>query len=350
MNLLKINALYIVILCLILIIIFISLNNILKDFTVENYTGLSTNSLISEMKNNGYIIDEQEKTVKYCKNNNDCIIKSYKKHFNDTEAIKLAKDKFKTSSLLIKNDIPVPKFAKIDSNDNIKNIIDVMNKTEIYFPIVLKPINGTFGIDVITNIDNEKELNESINTLKKKYKELMLEEQISGDCYRIFVFNNKVIDIIKREKPYVSGDGIHSVNELIEQRNKEQEKMGLFQTKNVSNLFIMKQGYTLDTILDDNVKVYISNVINMHNGARISRISLNTIPQKNIDMFINTNKYLNILCSGLDYLSDDISIDYDKNNGKILEVNGTPDTEIHTKINYNKDEDGFFKRVVNNIF
>ena len=350
MNLLKINALYIVILCLILIIIFISLNNILKDFTVENYTGLSTNSLISEMKNNGYIIDEQEKTVKYCKNNNDCIIKSYKKHFNDTEAIKLAKDKFKTSSLLIKNDIPVPKFAKIDSNDNIKNIIDVMNKTEIYFPIVLKPINGTFGIDVITNIDNEKELNESINTLKKKYKELMLEEQISGDCYRIFVFNNKVIDIIKREKPYVSGDGIHSVNELIEQRNKEQEKMGLFQTKNVSDLFIMKQGYTLDTILDDNVKVYISNVINMHNGARISRISLNTIPQKNIDMFINTNKYLNILCSGLDYLSDDISIDYDKNNGKILEVNGTPDTEIHTKINYNKDEDGFFKRVVNNIF
>ena len=39
-----------------------------------------------------------------------------------------------------------------------------------------------------------------------------------------------------------------------------------------------------------------------------------------------------------------------KNNSKILEVNGTPDTEIHTKINYNKDEEGFFKKVVNNIF
>jgi cyanophycin synthetase len=225
-----------------------------------------------------------------------------------------------------------------------------MNNTEIYFPIVLKPINGTFGIDVITNIDNEKELNESINSLKEKYKELMLEEQISGDCYRIFVFNNKVIDIIKREKPYVIGNGIHTVKELIEERNKEQEKMQLFQTKNVSNLFIIKQGYTLDTILEDKVKVYISNVINMHNGARISRIPLDTIPQKNIDMFINTNKYLNILCSGLDYLSEDITIEYDKNNGKILEVNGTPDTEIHTKINYNKDEDGFFKKVVNNIF
>ena len=351
MNLLKINALYIIILILTLLIIFISLNNILKNFTVEKYTGLSTSSLITEMKNNGYIIDEENKTVKYCKSNdNDCITKSYKKHFNEIDSIKLVKDKFKTSSILIKNGIPVPKFAKIDSHDNVKNILDIMNKNKIYFPIVLKPINGTFGIDVITNIDNEEELNESINILKQKYKELMLEEQISGDCYRIFVFNNKVIDVIKREKQYVIGDGIHSVNELIEERNKEQEKMGLFQTKNVSNLFIMKQGYTLDTILEDKVKVYISNVINMHNGSRISRISLDTIPKKNMDMFINTNKYLNILCSGLDYLSDDITVAYDKNDSKILEVNGTPDTEIHTKINYNKDDDDFFKKVVNNIF
>ena len=161
---------------------------------------------------------------------------------------------------------------------------------------------------------------------------------------------NALMDVIKREKPYVIGDGIHTVSELIDERNKEQEKMGLFQTKNVSNLFIIKQGFTLDTILDDKVKVYISNVINMHNGARISRIPLDTIPQKNIDMFINTNKFLKISCSGLDYLSDDITINYDINDGKVLEVNGTPDTEIHTKIDYNKNEDGFFKRVVNNIF
>jgi glutathione synthase/RimK-type ligase-like ATP-grasp enzyme len=348
-NLLKINVMYTVILLLILLVIFISLNNLLQNFTVENYTGLSTNDLLLEMKNNGYIIDEQNKTVKYC-NNNECITKSYKKHFNTLDAIKLVKDKYNTSAILTKNGIPVPKFTKINSNDNIKNILNLMNKSKIYFPIVLKPINGTFGIDVITNIDNEEELIESISSLKQKYKELMLETQVRGDCYRIFVFNNKVIDVIKREKPYVIGDGIHTVSELIDKRNKEQEKMGLFQTKNVSNLFIIKQGFTLDTILDDKVKVYISNVINMHNGARISRIPLDTIPQKNIDMFINTNKFLKISCSGIDYLSDDITIEYDINDGKVLEVNGTPDTEIHTKIDYNKNEDGFFKRVVNNIF
>ena len=84
------------------------------------------------------LIDEQNKTVKYCKNNNDCITKNYTKHFNTIDAIKLVKDKFKTSSVLIKNNIPVPKFSKINVDDNVKNIISTMNKLEIYFPIVLK--------------------------------------------------------------------------------------------------------------------------------------------------------------------------------------------------------------------
>jgi glutathione synthase/RimK-type ligase-like ATP-grasp enzyme len=341
---------YIFLIIILLCIIFYILNNILNGIVIEKYTGLLTDSLIQEMRNNKYIIDEENKTVKFCDNNNKCIIKSYAKHFNTNDAIRLAKNKFDTSSILIKNGIPVPKFIEINTNDKIDNIITKMNNNKIYFPIVIKPIDGTFGIDVITNIDNKKELSDSIDSFNGKYSKLMLEEQISGDCYRIFVFNNKVIDVIKREKPYVIGNDTKTIQELIDIRNIEQEKMGLFQTKNVSNLFIMKQGYTLDTILKDNVKVYISNVINMHNGARISRIPLESIPKKNIEMFINTNKYLSIECSGLDYLSDDITIAYDKNNGKILEVNGTPDTEIHTKINYNKNESSFFQRVANNIF
>jgi glutathione synthase/RimK-type ligase-like ATP-grasp enzyme len=84
----------------------------------------------------------------------------------------------------------------------------------------------------------------------------------------------------------------------------------------------------------------------MHNGARISRINLDKIPQKNIDLFIKVNESMEITCSGLDYLSEDITIEYDKNNSKILEVNSTPDTEIHRKMeNFN-----FFERLINSIF
>jgi D-alanine-D-alanine ligase-like ATP-grasp enzyme len=125
--------------------------------------------------------------------------------------------------------------------------------------------------------------------------------------------------------------------------------MNLPQTKNVSDLFLAKQGYQIDTIPDDGKKIYISNVINMHNGARISRIDINTIPKINQKMFIETNRALNITCSGIDFLSEDITVDYNINNGKVLEVNGTPDTEIHTKIKFN-DGDTFWNKVSKQIF
>ena len=176
----------------------------------------------------------------------------------------------------------------------------------------------------------------------------MLEEQIAGDCYRIFVFNNSVIDVIKREKPYVIGDGIMSIEKLIKERDRMQLKEKMFPTKNISVLYLKKQGYALIDILPKGEKLYITDIINMHNGARISRVPLNKIPKMNIDMFIKVNTVMDINCSGLDYLSNDITVDYNTNNSRILEVNGTPDTEIHTKLN--SDEFSFFEKVAGNIF
>ena len=59
-------------------------------------------------------------------------------------------------------------------------------------------------------------------------------------------------------------------------------------------------------------------------------------------------KILKINCCGIDYISKDITKDFNNNKNVILEVNGTPDTEIHTKLNNYGNY--FFENVVNNIF
>jgi glutathione synthase/RimK-type ligase-like ATP-grasp enzyme len=324
-------------------------NYLLKRNNVENYTGLVTDNLFENMKKKNYIIDYENKNVSVCDEKKDCITKSYQKHFNSMEAIQLAKDKSQTSELLEKNNIPVPKYLIVKVNENEKMIYQRMNKRKISFPIVLKPINGTFGIDVVTNIDTMYELKNTLEDFKKKeYDSVMLEEQISGDCYRIFVFNNQVIDIIKREKPYIIGNGQNTLEQLINRRNLEQEKIGMFSTKNISHKYLEKQGYRINEIPKANEKIYITDIINMHNGARISRISIDSIPIKNIDLFLKVNNVMDINCTGLDYLSDDITVEYDINNSKILEVNGTPDTEIHNKIEF--DGETFFEKIANNIF
>jgi cyanophycin synthetase len=325
---------------IIIFILFVAVNTFLEKKINENYTGLTTDRFFDEIRKKKYEIDYYNKLIIY----NDKKI-SYDKHFNTSEARDTAKNKIETSTILKKANIPVPKFIKIDLSNSIDDIKETINKNHISYPVVMKPINGTFGIDVVTDIETTDELSDSINSLKKRYKEILLEEQVEGDCYRIFVFNDKVIDIIKREKPYIYGNGKNTIKELIKIRNKEQLQLELIETNNVSELFIKKQGYKMDDIPDKKNKIYISNVINMHNGARIFRIPINRVPKKNIDLFIKVNKAMKIYCSGLDYMSNDITVPYDKNNSYILEVNGTPDTEIHTKIiGFN-----FFEKVVDAI-
>jgi cyanophycin synthetase len=341
---------YLTIILLIIALIFYLINLLLRKKFIENYTGIISDNFYKEAEDNNFILNKHEKTIKYCINEK-CETKSYNKHFNSDEAIKLAKDKFSTSSALEKYNIPIPRFLKINlEKETTDDVINNMQIKNISFPVVIKPIYGTFGIDVVTDIESYDELDGYLNKYREKYPDLLLEEQIEGDCYRIFVFNNKILDVIKREKPYIIGNGKSKISELINIRNEEQKKMKLFPTNNVGDLLLKKQGYTKNDVLESGKKIYISNVINMHNGARISRVELGSIPEKNKNIFLKTNQALEINCSGLDYLSNDISIDYDKNNSKILEVNGTPDTEIHDLVKFENGDDSFFKRLVNNIF
>ncbi len=342
------NILFIFLFFILLILLFHFFKN--NKNNVEHYKGLSKVNEFEKMLEKKYTkVDTKEKIVTQCKINSkidnvgeeveeeSCVSKSYKYHFNTQDAVKLVKDKIETSSLLQKAGIPVPKFFKFTFKEHMDNIMaleslkELMTKNKIAYPIVLKQIHGTFGIDVYTHIDNDVKAGELLEKLREKgYNEIMCEEQIEGNCYRIFVFNNHIIDVIERSPPFIVGDGVNDIQSLINMRNKKQLEKGLFKTTNISKSYMKDKGYKMTSILPKGTNLIISTVINMHNGANIKRISINKLPKENVEIFLKTNKVLGITTSGIDFLSKDITIPYNKNGGKILEVNGTPDTEIHT--------------------
>lgn len=323
--------LFIILLCFIIVNFYLKKN--------EAYTGFKTTLFFDELKNKNYDVDEN-KMITSCKNNN-CQQANYAYHFNDPNAVRLVKDKIATSTILKKNNIPVPKFKKINMNDSQPNIMETFQ-----YPIIIKPVNGTFGQDVHVNIENNKELGEILQKVKKsKYKNFMMEDYIEGNVYRIFVFRNKIIDVVKREKPFVIGNGTCSLRILIEEKNDQLKKEGLFPTTNLSAKYLFLQGVNMDTIIPKGKRIIISQVINLHNGAPIEQIDMKNIPYINNKLFINVGKVLGINCYGLDYISKDITQPFNQGKNMILEVNGTPDTEIHTNV-----DTSFFKKIVDNIF
>ncbi len=362
------NLIFLLLLFLLLILIF---HYFSKKSSIENYRGLSKVPEFEALLEKKYTkVDKEAKTVTYCIKKSStnvegeesvdetCRSMNYNYHFNNPNSVKLVKDKIETSKILQASGIPVPKFFKFTFEPMMDNVAALeklkseMTKNNISYPIVLKQIHGTFGIDVYTHIENDAIAEKRLQMFKEKgYKEIMCEEQIEGHCYRIFVFNKTIIDVIKREAPYVTGDGVNTIRSLITMRNKKQLEKKLFETKNLSEDYMQKLGYKMDDILPKGKNLIITTVINMHNGANISRVPIGKIPKINQDIFIKTNDVLGIMTSGIDFLSNDITVPYNQNNGRILEVNGTPDTEIHTIVSsQTNDSFNIYEKIADIVF
>jgi cyanophycin synthetase len=308
---------------------------------IEKMT-MKDNLLQTYGKQKGITFYPNERKIQIC-NSNSCISKTYPRvHFNSIQSHQLAKNKPKTTDLLKLHDIPTPNYLIIDRNspDKIK---------PNQYPVVLKPLDGMQGKDVYTDIENEKQFEKIKSELLQKYSQIMLENQIFGENYRIFVFENKVMDIVERVRPYVIGDGVHSIQKLIEWRNEKQKKDKNYPTKYIHENTILKQGYQLDSILPLNQKIFITNTINYHNGANPKRIPLHKIPKENIDLFIKAHQTLGLICSGIDYMSPNISIPYHFNKGTIIEINDMVDTKIHVYADNKKNPGFLYKNIINEM-
>ena len=329
----------IILILLLIILIFILLNRCLN---VQENMSMRSNYLNRKLNEKGYKTDLENYAILDSNNN---IIKKYPTiYFNSKNSHYIAKNKPYSNQILLENNIPTPKHMIISNNNK-----NQFNDSTKYFPCVLKPVDGMQGKDVYTHIDNQKEFNEKLDLLLKKYDKIMMENLVYGNNYRIFIFNNKVMDIIEREKPFIIGNGKNSIKELINIKNEKLSNKNLFIVKYIDEKLIHGQGYRMNQILEINKKIFITNTVNFHNGANAKRILIDDVDKNNIDLFIKAHKLIGLECSGVDYMSDDISIPYYKNNGHIIEMNDMVDTKIHIDADSKKNSDLLFNNIVNSF-
>ena len=105
----------------------------------------------------------------------------------------MAMDKEISKKLFIKNKILTPKFEKIRTNLDTKEVIRLLKK-KIKFPVVIKPINEGSSLGVY--ICNEKNI---INNLKKlkAYDEILMEEFIPGREIQVAILGKKKLGAIE---------------------------------------------------------------------------------------------------------------------------------------------------------
>ena len=72
------------------------------------------------------------------------------------------------------------------------------------------------------NIKNTNELKSIIDYLyRKNVYDIIIEEQIHGEDYRVVCYQDKVIDVVNRTPPTIIGNGENTINELVYKYNRE---------------------------------------------------------------------------------------------------------------------------------
>ena len=105
----------------------------------------------------------------------------------------MAMDKEISKKLFIKNKILTPKFQKIRTNLNKKEVIKLLKK-KIKFPVVIKPINEGSSLGVY--ICNEKNIFNNLKKLKA-YDEILVEEFIPGREIQVAILGKKKLGAIE---------------------------------------------------------------------------------------------------------------------------------------------------------
>lgn len=274
-----------------------------SSFIIEKMSSQKPLRLLKEQ--DGFMIDIPKSSISYCYPNGQCKKKNYPRpYMNTLLSPKNIKTKPQIIDLLRMYGIPVPRYV----------IINRMNAGKTFpqqYPVVLKPIGHLQKYhEIYTHIDNYAEYTQTRDDLLKRYERMMMENQIEGESYRIYLFAGDVMDIIQRIRPFVVGNGKDTVRQLIEMRNKMRIEQKQHPTRLISEKLIDEQGYSLNSVLTKGVSLYITHSVHYQNGADSKHISIQQIPKENISLFKKAVQIVGYECAGIDYVSPDISQSY----------------------------------------
>lgn len=239
-------------------------------------------------------------------------------------------DKQLTKQFFEKYGVPTPKGLRFRPSDVNKAARFMSESSATSF--VVKPTNGVLGTMVFMNVDTEEKLKEKCELIPKKYKRLLIEEQISGTECRYFVVGDKVVAVAERKPANVIGDGESTVHELIERKNKSREgHLALIPLKMDGEVIdvLSENGYTLDSVPDPGVKVILKRVSNISQGGDSVDIT-DEVHDDLKELAVAALKAIPTLSyAGLDIIADDHRSSLDGQNAVVLEVNWHPMLRMH---------------------
>ncbi|MDA1370825.1 MAG: hypothetical protein O2971_08715 [Proteobacteria bacterium] len=240
---------------------------------------------------------------------------------------RLSKNKMFTAELLRSAGLPAPTQTLVKSEQQVAEAA-----WKIGMPVVVKPADLDEGRGVAADLRDENTVLEAYRVAARASRHILVEKHFEGFTHRLTVFQGEVIKTVKRIAGGVTGDGVHTMERLVElaQENERLQRISRRHGRQVLSideeaLALMKlENLTPQSIPGEGCYVRMRRKDNASAGGRNEMLSLDSVHPDNLLLAIRAANLLRLDFAGIDLIISDISKSWLDVGALICEVNAQP--------------------------
>jgi cyanophycin synthetase len=200
-------------------------------------------------------------------------------------------------------------------------------------PVIVKPYEGSGSRHTTIHITDEKQLERAFKISQQITPMSIIEEELVGSVYRPTVVGTTLIATTRREQPQVLGDGAHTVEELVEEENKNPKRAGPYYSKiaftEAHLRELARQGLTIKSVPEAGRVVTLHQKINWSVGGTTTDVTDEVHPD-NRALFELIAQILGAPMVGIDFVIEDISRSWkEQPRSGVIECNSRPFFDNH---------------------
>ena len=287
----------------------------------------------------GYAAEFNRNYVLGCGKNSQAIV-AVSSSRDSSIAKKIQRDKWATNTIIERLGLPIARWQVIDSIEELKESFKNYTK-----PVVIKPVGLTGGSGVSVGITTLEQATKAYNDAKRMIdakirqtwqKKIMIQEQLTGEDYRLLVINGKLKIATKRIPAFVTGNGKSTIKELIEETNKDPRR----DITNPSHIlkpivideplteYLKEQNISLDIVPENEQRIYVRKIASMSRGGITEDFTDTVSPE--IKLIVESlASSIHAFALGVDVMCKDLSKPLTKENGGIIEINTMPEAYLN---------------------
>ena len=251
----------------------------------------------------------------------------------------IAQDKELTKQLLDAAGVPVPRGRPVVSADD-----GWAAAQDIGLPVVVKPQDGNQGKGVTVNIVTREQLDAAYASAAE-YGEVMVEKFLPGFDYRLLVVGNRLIAAARRDPPQVIGDGISTVQQLVDTVNLDPRRgeghatsLTKIRLDAIAVGRLESLGMTPASVPSLGQRVVLRNNANLSTGGTATDVT-DTVHPEVAARAVDAAQMVGLHICGVDMVCENVLRPLEEQHGGVVEVNAAPGLRMHISPSFGRGRD-----------